>query len=255
MTDLTLFGVSFSWIQIFILLFATMSIGANKAGIHGLTLTAIPLFGMVFGPKAGLAYSLLFNVIADAMAIMQYPLHNKKMLIKILPLAFLGIAVGTVVGKFLPDRMFALMVSSLVLFMIVLMVLPRRWMQFIQKSRVITWFFGFLGGFTSMVGNIGGPVMSTYLMAQHIDKKDYLSVFSWFFFIMNVVKVGLTIAYWHTISATTVAIDLVFLPMLFLGFWIGAQLVKKLQYKHLRIMVIGFTLLASIHLIYDALSM
>ncbi|CAM5743565.1 hypothetical protein SALBM311S_11557 [Streptomyces alboniger] len=49
--------------------------------------------------------------------------------------------------------------------------------------------YGVLGGFTTMVANAGGPVMSMYLLSAGFRKLGFLGTSAFFFLIVNVSKV------------------------------------------------------------------
>ena len=49
--------------------------------------------------------------------------------------------------------------------------------------------FGLLGGFTTMIGNAAGPVMSVYLLSMRKEKMEYIGINVWFFLVVNLQKV------------------------------------------------------------------
>lgn len=63
-------------------------------------------------------------------------------------------------------------------------------------------------GFTTMVANAGGPVMTLYLVAQGVDKKRFLGTAAWFFLGVNLSKlpfsVGLGLVHRDMLMSTAV---------------------------------------------------
>ena len=53
--------------------------------------------------------------------------------------------------------------------------------------------YGTLGGFTTMVANAAGPVMSMYFLASRFPVKEFLGTAAWFFAIVNLAKVPFSI--------------------------------------------------------------
>jgi uncharacterized membrane protein YfcA len=54
------------------------------------------------------------------------------------------------------------------------------------------WFsalMGFLAGFTTMVGNVAGPIMSVYLLSMGAQKREFMGTGAWYYLIVNAVKV------------------------------------------------------------------
>ena len=59
--------------------------------------------------------------------------------------------------------------------------------------RVAAATYGTLGGFTTMVANAAGPVMSMYFLAARFPVKEFLGTAAWFFAIVNLSKVPFSI--------------------------------------------------------------
>ena len=59
----------------------------------------------------------------------------------------------------------------------------RRW-----RGRFGTGGYGVLAGFTTMVANAGGPVMSMYFLASRFSISRFLGTAAWFFFAVNLAK-------------------------------------------------------------------
>lgn len=246
-------GQELSVLNLIILFFAAATIGANKAGVHGVALMAIPLFASVLGVKVASGYVLLMYIASDLLAILRYPLKKPALVLQLLPLALLGLALAAIVGRNLNETGFKIMIAILLVGLIILLLLPKRYQKIMQSNRTLANLFGFFGGFTSMAGNIGGPVMVTYLMSQDIKKSMYLSTYSWFFFTINFIKVFIMIFYWHTITLPVAQFSLGLLPALFLGFFLGGILVKKIAQEKFFTLVTWLTIASCLYLFYKML--
>lgn len=53
---------------------------------------------------------------------------------------------------------------------------------------------GAAAGFSTMVANAGGPMMTLYLLRLGVTPRAFLGTVAWFFFVVNVLKVPLSIA-------------------------------------------------------------
>ena len=73
--------------------------------------------------------------------------------------------------------------------------------------------YGSLGGFTTMVANAGGPVMSMYFLAAKFPVKAFLGTAAWFFAIVNVAKLPFSIGL-GLITPGTLILDLLLVPLL-----------------------------------------
>jgi uncharacterized membrane protein YfcA len=108
---------------------------------------------------------------------------------------------------------------------------------------------GLIGGFVTMVGNAAGPVFSIYLLSMRLPKKDFIGTGAWFFLIINISKVPFHIFSWKTINQSTLFIDIILLPIIVLGMFIGIKLVMLFPEKVYRYFVIGMTSLAAIFML------
>jgi uncharacterized protein len=102
------------------------------------------------------------------------------------------------------------------------------------------------GGFTSMVGNLAGSVMSVYLLSVRLPKNAFIGTTAWFFMVVNWFKVPFHVFAWHTISWNTLLLDLLTLPAIILGAYLGIVLVRQLTDTMYRWFIIGMTLIAAI---------
>ena len=245
---ITFFGHELSIINLVLLMIAAASIGANKGGVYGIALAAIPLFASVLGVKAASGYVLLMYIASDTMAALRYRPKSPKLILQLLPVALVGLVLAAFVGRYLNEEGFKIMMGIMLIGLIILLLLPDRYKKVLQQHKFLGNIFGFVGGFTSMAGNIGGPVMSTYLLSQKIDKDLYLSTYSWFFFTINSIKVLVMVFYWHTITWRVVEFSIGLLPALILGFIIGAIIVKVMDQKKFYNLVTALTILSCLYL-------
>ena len=171
-----------------------------------------------------------------------------KYVLKLLPWAVAGIIFGALFGKAVNDDQFKKAIGLMVIIFIGLMI----WQDFRKKDVTIPdfWWFsallGLAGGFSTMVGNAAGPVMSMYLLSMRLPKNRYIGTAAWFFFIVNLLKVPLHVFYWKTIHIQSLAFDLMMIPAILLGAFLGIRIVKIIPEKGFRIFVICTTLLAAI---------
>lgn len=91
--------------------------------------------------------------------------------------------------------------------------------------------YGWLGGFTTMVANAGGPVMSMYLLAMRLPVATFLGTTAYFFFAVNLAKVpfqiGLGLLNWEILAISVTLIPLVVVSA-FLGRWVALRIPQAL---------------------------
>lgn len=238
---------------ILILLISALMTGMAKTGINGLGLVSVPLMALVFGARESTGVLLPMLVMADIYAVVYYHRSAQwKFIIKILPPAIIGIGAAIITGKLISPQQFRFLLSTVVLSMIVIMILKD-----IGKKRdkiPDNWWFagimGLIGGFATMIGNAAGPVFAVYLLAMRLPKNNFIGTGAWFYLILNLFKIPFHIFIWETISWTTFKYDLLVLPVILTGGWLGVKLVKLLPEKAYRWFVVGTTCLSAAFLLF-----
>ncbi|MBR4845155.1 MAG: sulfite exporter TauE/SafE family protein, partial [Bacteroidaceae bacterium] len=175
-----------------ILSLTALCIGMSKTGVQGMMLLVVPYMAMAFGAKESTGVILPMLCMADIMAVAYYKrIADWKIVVKLLPTAILGFFVAIFVDKLIPTNEFQqLMGWTLALALIVMM-----WSEFFGKENkwMNKWWyssvFGLLGGFTTMIGNAAGPVLSVYLLSMRKGKMEYIGINAWFFLVVNFLKI------------------------------------------------------------------
>jgi hypothetical protein len=143
---------------------------------------------------------------------------------------FLGVLIGVWVGKDISEIIFKQIMAVLILITLAIMVIMER-----KKSQDIPshWAFssgtGLLSGITSMIGNLAGSFADIYFLAMRLPKNEFIGTAAWLFFIINVFKLPFHIFVWKTIKLDTVGLNLILIPGIILGFFIGVKIVKRIN--------------------------
>lgn len=228
-------------------------IGMAKTGVHGTGILAVPLLATVFGGQQSTGILLPMLMLADVMGVVYYHRHASWHHLKILfPWAALGVIVGTLVGSYINDEVFKLIMGAIILISVLIMI----WLEKsshqdeVPTNKLFAHGMGIAGGFTSMVGNLAGSVMGIYLLSTRLPKNAYIGTAAWFFMVVNWFKFPFHVFVWHTISINTLLFDLVTLPVILLGAFLGIVIIKKVSEKIFRWFIIVMTLVASMGMIF-----
>ncbi|WP_160724289.1 sulfite exporter TauE/SafE family protein [Bacillus sp. USDA818B3_A] len=246
----SLFHLSGSeWIWIIV---AAVLIGFSKTGISAFSMPVIPIIALIFGGKESTGMILPLLIIGDIFAIYYYNRHADWKDIKaLLPWVAAGLIVGLAVGEYTNDGQFKMIISvCVILCLIILLYMERRGNEAKVPNGV--WFYGLTGvlcGFASMIGNAAGPIFSVFLLAKGFKKDNFLGTTAWFFFIVNVAKVPMQMAVWHNIHLKTLLMALIMIPAIAVGAILGAFLIKKINEKPFRIIILVVTALSAIRLL------
>lgn len=236
------------------LLFAcALLIGMSKTGIQGITLLAIPLMAINFGAKPSTGLILPMLCFSDLIAVFYYRRTAEwKYVFQLLPAAIVGFFVAIAVDKLIPaDEFRRLMAICIFMGLAVMFWTEKKG----KDSKMFTswWYaplFGLMGGFTTMIGNAAGPVMSVYLLSMRLPKYSFVGTSAWFFLVVNYLKLPLQIFVWDNISLTTVMLNAITIPFMVLGALIGIYFVKKIPEKSYRAFIIVVTVLSTLMLLF-----
>ena len=243
-----MFELDFSIIQWILLVSCAMLVGMSKVGVPGVSMLVVPTLAIIFGGKASTGVLLPMLMMADIFGVSYYHRHAEwKFLWKLLPWAFAGIGIALWVGEVVNDVWFKNIIAILVFLCIALLLWKDR-----RKGNNLfpdTWWFaasmGVLGGFATMIGNVAGPIFAIYLLAMHLPKNSFIGTGAWFFLILNFSKFPLHIFVWKTISWETLSLDIMLLPGIAIGAFLGINLVKRISDNLYRTAVIIVTALSA----------
>jgi uncharacterized membrane protein YfcA len=236
-------------VQWVLLALCGLLVGMAKTGLSGVGLMVVPILANAFGGRPSVGLLLPMLILADVFAVTWYNRHAEwKHVLRLLPWALAGILVATLVGKSISDKTFNRLLAALVIGGIVLLVWRdlRSDKFHVPESRWFAAGLGLLGGFSTMIGNAAGPVMALYLLSMRLPKNVYIGTGAWFFFIVNLSKVPLHVWSWKTITLSSFLLDLLLIPAIAAGAFLGIWLVRLLPEKIFRIIVIVTTLLSAL---------
>jgi uncharacterized membrane protein YfcA len=242
LTDHTLLPAD-TWMLVLALL-GSMCIGMSKAGLSGTSTLNVVLMAKIFGAKESVGVILPMLIAADFMG---YFLNRKggtwRRILPILPPAIIGVIVGWVLlGKF--DNAMARIVIGWIIIALLIFnwLLSKRRQDFLAltEHQGFTWTMGFLAGVVTMLANAAGPVMTVYLLAQHLEKKEHL--------VVNLFKVPFS-ADLGIINPKSLMTNLTLMPGVILGVFLGWWILKKLPQKLFENVLFWLTAFAAVWLI------
>ncbi len=240
-----------TWMLVLALL-GSMCIGMSKAGLSGTSTLNVVLMAKIFGAKESVGVILPMLIAADFMG---YFLNRQggtwRRILPILPPAIVGVIVGWVLlGKF-DNAMARSVIGWIIIALLVfnwLLNKRRQDLIALTEHQGFTWTMGFLAGVVTMLANAAGPVMTVYLLAQHLQKKEHLGVFSRYFLFVNLFKVPFS-ADLGIINPKSLMTNLTLMPGVILGVFLGWWILKKLPQKLFENVLFWLTAFAAVWLI------
>ena len=247
---LTSYNLStFQWISVFMAVFL---LGLSKSGIKGIGILIVMILAFVFGEKASTGILLPMLIVADIFAVTYYHRHAQwKYIKKLMPWMVIGVLLGVWIGNDISEEIFkklmAIIIIGSVLF---LFYSENRKSSKIPTSRVFSSSAGLLAGFTTMIGNLAGPIANIYFLAIRIPKNEFIGTAAWLFFIINIFKLPFHFFVWKTVSVDTLVLNSILVPALILGFFMGVSLVKLISNLHYRRFILAVTAIGALILLF-----
>ena len=234
----------------FLFLIVAILIGMSKAGLAGFGLAMVPLMALIFGAKPSTGVILPMLITADIMAVIYYRRNAVwKHIIRILPWAAAGIIIALITGKMVNNNQFRVVMMTVVWIMLILMVLNdlrSKKESVIPENKLFASFMGLAGGFSTMIGNSAGPVFTLYFLAMKLPKKEFIGTSAWLYLILNTSKLPLQVLVWKNITWNFLMLDLIAIPFIALGIYLGIRIVKLFPENVYRYFVIATTLVTSV---------
>lgn len=237
------------WLAVF---FAVFLLGMAKSGIKGIGIIIVVILAFVFGEKSSTGILLPLLISADIFAVTYYNKHAKWSFIKkLMPWMVVGVLVGVWMGNDVSEEIFKKMMAVIIIGSVLIMF-------FIENRKTVNipnniWFSsssGFLAGFSTMIGNLAGPISNIYFLAMRLPKNEFIGTAAWLFFIINIFKLPFHIFVWKTITRETLVLNSVMIPVIIIGFYLGVSIVKLISNINYRRLILIVTALGGFILLF-----
>lgn len=253
-----------SYTDITIIAFAVFGSAVIKNGVGvGAGIFLLPFLALVLPPKVALGLGAPAMLISDITGVRNYwGEWDKKELLILMPLAAIGVVVGSYLVIITPDLIFKQAVGIFALtfssFQIVKS-LRSRSADFAatqpptakpgMQSRAYTVLFGFLGGIASTVAHAGGLMMSVYMLQKRSKPRIFVGTLVLFFALINLFKI---FAYSKIgiITDQVLVLVLVLSPVIIVGGLLGNLLNKKVPQELFRLIILALIFVIGLRLLW-----
>jgi hypothetical protein len=242
----------FSTAQWLAVLFAIFLLGLAKSGIKGIGIIIVVILAFVFGEKASTGILLPLLISADIFAVIYYNKHVQWSYIKkLMPWMMIGVLVGVWMGNDVSEDIFKKMMAIIIIGSVLIMFyFENRKMIRIPNNIWFSGSAGLLAGFTTMIGNLAGPVSNIYFLAMRLPKNEFIGTAAWLFFLINLFKLPFHIFVWKTITRETLVLNSLMIPAMIVGFYLGVSIVKLISNINYRRFILFVTALGGFILLF-----
>lgn len=231
---------------------AALCIGLSKTGFGGLGIVSVSLFAQLFPAKASTGALLPLMIFADFFGVYFYRRHaNWKDLARLFPSAFAGILCGWWIMPRIPDRQFTVMLGWLILALMALTVLARRYPGRMRRAAdhpMLGLAAGIGTGLATMLANAAGAITAFYFLARRMDKMTFVGTAAWFYFVVNLTKVPFSVQL-GLITPSSLRFDLLLLPGVVVGALAGRLLLRSVPQRLFEWITVSLACAAALRLI------
>lgn len=233
-----------------LLAFAALIAGLGKTALPGSSTVAVVILASVLPARTSTAAMLLLFIVGDVFALIAYRRHaDWRTLLRFAPAVVVGLLVGAAFLAFSTDGVVRRTIGVILLVMVAITLWRRRRASAPASGRLAAGGYGTLAGFTTMVANSGGPVMSMYFLASRTPVKVFLGTSAWFFAIVNLTKVPF-LAGIGLLTPEVLLLDLTLAPMVVIGALIGIRIARRMPQRLFDRLVIALTIAGSVYLLF-----
>jgi uncharacterized membrane protein YfcA len=226
--------VTFAPWQWILLALAAVSFGFSKTGVPGASILAVGVLANLMPAKTATGVVLPLLIFADVFAFFVYRKNlDWRRVGRLLPWAVAGIVCGWFALGRIDDRQAARLVGAILAAMLAVHAWRSRTGANAAAARAPAWFgplMGLFAGFTTMIANAAGPVMTLYLLAMRLGKLEFLGTAAAFFLAINWIKVPFA-AQLGLIDRDSLALNLWLLPAVAAGAlsgrWVAARIDQR----------------------------
>ncbi|WP_369250842.1 sulfite exporter TauE/SafE family protein [Streptomyces sp. R41] len=236
---------------------AALLVGFSKTAVSGANTVSLAIFAAVLPARASTGVLLPILIVGDVLAVLTYRRHaHWPTLWRLFPAVAAGVVFGTLFLVWADDGVVRTSIGAILLLMAAVTVWRRRAAAqddepdsvATRTGRIKARSYGVLGGFTTMVANAGGPVMSMYLLSAGFRKLGFLGTSAFFFLIVNVSKVPFSVGL-GLIDGHSLLLDAALAAFVVPGAFIGKWAVNRINQLLFERLVIAATVVGGVQLL------
>ena len=239
---------------------AAFLVGLSKTGITGMGILAVALFAGLLPARESVGIVLIVLISADIVAVSTYRREaHWPSLVRLFPWAALGVILGAVLMSRIDDALMRRLIGIIVTGLAVYLVAQRLRGADAKGNggeslpgaprRMVAALTGISAGFTTMVANAAGPVMSLYLLSMRLPKYIFIGTAAWYFCAMNLFKVPFGV--WAgIINGHSLLVSVKLIPLALVGALVGRAAVRHIHQRLFENLVLVLTLIAGVRLLF-----
>lgn len=232
-----------------VLALGAVVIGLSKAALPGAGTVGVVLFASALPAKESTGTILLLLIVGDVFALVSYRRHaDWRTIVRMAPAVVLGLVAGAVFLAIATDAVVRVTIGVLLLLVVAVTLWRRRSPSTVAAGAVTAGAYGGIAGFTTMVANAAGPVMSMYFLAARFPVQAFLGTSAWFFAVVNVSKLPFSFGL-GLITPQGAVTALLLVPVVLAAAFVGRAFARRVDQRLFDRIVIVLTVIGSVSLL------
>jgi uncharacterized membrane protein YfcA len=266
-------ALDLSPLDVSLLAAAACLVGLSKTALPGAGTLAVAVFAAVLPARESTGALLVLLIVGDLFAVRMYHAHaDFPTLRRMVPTVLVGVGAGAAFLALAGDTTVRRVIAVILLVLVAVTLVRRRAAARRapaaaapgsreaaagaltpaagagSRRRIETGVYGTLAGFTTMVANAGGPVMSMYLLAARFPVQQFLGTAAWFFLAVNLAKTPFSVAL-GLISLRSLTLDLLLAPAVVVGALVGRRVARRIDQAVFERLVLTLTVVSAGYLL------
>jgi len=238
-----------------LLIIGAFVVGLAKTGIAGLGILFVALLANAMPARQATGVVLPMLILGDIFAVLLYRRHTEwRHLWRLFPWTAAGVVLGWLALGRIDDLQTKRLVGAILAFLL----LVHFWRQSRRApdeetvAHAPVWVAagtGLMAGFTTLVANAAGSVMTLHLLAMRLPKLGFLGTNAVFFLFLNWFKVPFMINL-NLINRESLWLNLELAPVVIAGCLVGRKIAARINQKAFEFTALALTAIAALKLLF-----
>jgi uncharacterized membrane protein YfcA len=233
--------------------------GFSKTAIGGAGALAAAVFALVLPARESTGVLLPLLIFGDFIGVSVYRRSaNWPLVGRLMPWVLVGIGLGVAFLAAVRDN-HAMRLSIGIMILLVLaahVAVGGRFREHFVPSggrittlqRTAAALAGVGVGFSTMVANAAGSIMTVYLLLSGVAMMEFLGTGAWFFLVVNLLKLPFSVRL-GLVHPGSVRLDLMLVPALAAGAGLGVWLIRRIEQQHFERAALGMAAVSAAFLL------
>jgi len=205
-------------------------VGISKSAFAGaLGVFAVPVLILKLPATQAIALMLPILIIGDMLSVKSYwRKWDSKLLLSLMPGAIVGVSLAYFIIDLINTDHLQLIISLICIIFSLKNLLFKQTTFTIFNNSLSAFVMSTLSGITSSLVHAGGPPLIMYFSAIGLTPQKFIATASVFFAVLNIFKL-IGVASLGMLTINSVLTALAFVPLAFLGNWVGIKISTSLN--------------------------